>query len=373
MSFSRIRLLVWKEYLQLARDRMLLPLIFIQPLLQLIMFGYVVGSDVTNIPTAIVDQDRTVSSRELSSAIENAGYFTIIERPAEETSLRPLMDGNRVQLALVLPAGFERDLERGDRAAVQLVVDGVDSKTASVASGYATQVIGEWTRSRAEVTGLVPDGPGIDARVRVLFNPTLRSVNAMVPGLVAFILMLSSTALMSQAIVRERERGTLEQMFVTPITRGEYLVGKLAPYVLLATVQVIGVMLVGVYWFRVPFNGNLLVIAAGLALFVFTTLGQGMIISTLARTRHQAQQWTMFLLIPTIVLSGFIFPIESMPEPIVPVTYLIPLRYVLILLRANFMKGSGFEALWPQFAAMAVFAVSIFSAALARFHKRLAD
>ncbi len=373
MSWARVKLLVWKEFVQLRRDRMLLPLVFIQPVLQLIMFGYVVGSDVTNIPTAIIDQDRSVVSRQLSSAMENAGYFKIIERPAEEGALRPLMDGGRVQLALVLPRGLERGLERGEQAPVQVIVDGVDSKTASVASGYATQVIGDWTRGRAEGTGLVPDGAGIDARVRVLFNPTLRSVNAMVPGLVAFILMLSSTALMAQAIVRERERGTLEQMFVTPITRGEYLVGKLVPYVLLSVVQILAVMTVGIVWFRVPFNGSVAVIAAGMALFMFTTLGQGLIISTLSRTRHQAQQMTMFLMIPTIVLSGFIFPIESMPAPVVPITYLIPLRYALELLRANFMKGSGFAELWPQFAAMAAFSTIIFAAALVRFRKRLTD
>ncbi|MDZ4179220.1 MAG: ABC transporter permease [Coriobacteriia bacterium] len=373
MSLARIKLLMWKEFAQLRRDRMLLPLVFIQPLLQLILFGYVVGSDVSNIPTAIIDADRTVASRQISSAIENTGYFTIVERPAEENALRPLMDGNRVQLALVIPAGLERGLERGEQVPVQIIVDGVDSKTASVASGYATQALGEWNRQRAEATGLVPQGAGVDARVRVLFNPSLRSVNAMVPGLVAFILMLSSTALMAQAIVRERERGTLEQMFVTPITRGEYLIGKLVPYVLLSVAQILAVMTVGILWFRVPFNGNVLIIAAGMALFMFTTLGQGLIISTVSRTRHQAQQMTMFLLIPTIVLSGFIFPIESMPALIVPITYLIPLRYALELLRANFMKGSGFVALWPQFAAMAVFSTAIFALALARFRKRLAD
>jgi len=373
MSWARVRLLVWKEFRQLRRDRMLLPLIFLQPILQLIMFGYVVGSDVTNIPTAIVDQDHSVVSRQLADSFENTGYFNIIERPTDERAVQPLMDGNRVQVAVLIPPGLQAGLERGEQVPVQVVVDGVDSKTASVAGGYAAQVLGDFTRQRAEATGLVPDGAGVDARVRVLFNPTLRSVNAMVPGLVAFILMLSSMAVMAQAVVRERERGTLEQMFVTPITRGEYLWGKLVPYILLSVVQVAFVMAVGMVWFDVPFYGSIPVIALGMFLFMFTTLGVGLFISTVSRTRHQAQQATMFIMIPVIVLSGFIFPIESMPPPVVPITYLIPLRYALVILRSNFMKGSDIVALWPEFVALTVFAIAIFGAALMRFKKRLAD
>lgn len=373
MSLRRIRLLMWKELLQLRRDRMLLPLIFIMPLLQLVMFGYVVGSDVSNIPTAIVDQDQSVISRSLTSAFENTGYFSILERPADERALQPLMDGNRVQVAILIPPGLQADLERGEQVPLEIVVDGADSKTASVASGYAAQVLSDFSQRRLEATGLMPDAAGIDARVRVLFNPTLRAVNAMIPGLVATILLISIGAVMSQAVVREREQGTLEQMFVTPITRSEYLIGKITPYIGLATVQVSVVMVVGIYWFRVPFNGSMLVIGAGLMLFLFSAIGQSLLISTVSRTRQQAQQMNMFILIPTMVLSGFIFPLESMPPSVVPLTFFIPLRYVLIVLRSNFMKGTGFAALLPQFAAMAAFGIVIFGVALARFQKRLAD
>jgi ABC-2 type transport system permease protein len=181
------------------------------------------------------------------------------------------------------------------------------------------------------------------------------------------------TAIMSQAVVKERERGTLEQMFVTPITRGEYLVGKVMPYILISFVQVMIVMVVGTFWFKVPFSGSVLVIGLGLLLFMFTALGQGLFVSTISRTRQQAQQATMFILIPTMVLSGFIFPIESMPDAVVPVTYLVPLRYVLVVLRSNWMKGAGLDALWPQLAAMAVFSAVVFFAALVRFRKRLSD
>jgi ABC-2 type transport system permease protein len=372
MSGKRIRLLIWKEFTQFRRDPLLLRLVIVMPLLQLIMFGYVVGADVRNIPTAIVDGDKTPISRQVAAAFTSSGYFVLTESPADEQAIQPLLDQSRIQAAVLLPPGLEADLMAGRQVPVEVVVDGSDSKTASVASGYAAQIVGNFNRKRINALG-VTGAPGIDARVRVLFNPSLRAVNAMIPGLVAMIMMLSMSTVMSQAVVKERERGTLEQMFVTPITRGEYLIGKITPYILISLVQVGVIMVAGRYWFDVPFSGSVLVIGAGLLLFLFTALGQGLFISTVSRTRQQAQQGTMFILIPTMVLSGFIFPIESMPPAVVPLTYLVPLRYVLVVLRSNWMKSSGFEALWPQLAAMAVFAVVVFFGALARFRKRLAD
>ncbi len=373
MNLRRVRLLMWKELLQLRRDSLLLPLLFIMPMLYLIMFGYVVSSDVRDLPTAIVDQDGSPTSRALIQAFENSGYFVIQERPLSEGAVRPLMDSNQVQVAILIPPGLEAGLERREQVAVAVVVDGADSKTASVASGYAQQILGDFNQSRLESLGFKPETAEIDARVRVLFNPSLRSVNTMIPGLAALILMLSITAIMGQAVVRERERGTLEQMFVTPITRSEYLVGKIAPYVVVASIQVAIAMVVGSYWFGVPFYGNVAVIGAGLFLYLFTCIGQGIFVSMVSRTRHQAQQATMFIMIPTMVLSGYIFPIESMPKAIQPVTYLIPLRYIIVILRSNWIKGAGFAALWPQFAAMGAFSVVVFGLALSRFRKRLAD
>jgi ABC-2 type transport system permease protein len=372
VNAKRVRLLIWKEFTQFRRDPLLLRLVIIMPLLQLFMFGYVVGADVRNIPTAIVDADKTPTSRQVADAFTSSGYFVVVAHPSDERAVQPLLDRNQIQAAILLPAGLEADLTRGRQVPLGIVVDGSDSKTASVASGYAAQIVGAFNRKRVAQLGIT-GAPGIDARVRVLFNPSLRAVNAMIPGLVAMIMMLSMSAIMSQAVVKERERGTLEQMFVTPITRGEYLIGKLTPYILMSFAQVAIVMLVGRYWFDVPFNGSVLIVGLGLLLFLFTALGQGLFISTISRTRQQAQQGTMFILIPTMVLSGFIFPIESMPVAVVPVTYLVPLRYVLVVLRSNWMKGAGFEALWPQLLAMALFSAVVFLAALARFRKRLAD
>lgn len=372
MDAKRIGLLMWKEFTQFKRDPLLLRLVIVMPILQLFMFGYVVGADVRNIPTAIVDMDNTPMSRQVASAFTSSGYFVVVANPTDERAIQPLLDRNRIQVAVLLPRGLEVGLARGRTVPIEIVADGSDSKTASVASGYAAQIVASLNRKRVAALGIA-GAPGIDARVRVLFNPSLRAVNAMIPGLVAMIMMLSMSAIMSQAVVKERERGTLEQMFVTPITRGEYLIGKVTPYILISFVQVGIVMVVGRYWFNVPFSGNVLVVGVGLLLFLFTALGQGLFISTISRTRQQAQQGTMFILIPTMVLSGFIFPIESMPAAVVPITYLVPLRYVLVVLRSNWMKGAGFEALWPQLAAMAVFSAVVFFAALARFRKRLAD
>jgi len=372
MSWRRIRLLIWKEFLQLRRDRSMLPIIFIMPILQLVMFGYVIGTDVKDLRTAVVDRDNTAESRLVIDSFVNSGYFLDVAHPADETAMQTLMDGNKAQVAVIIPEGFSDSVRKKRPVEIGIVVDGSDSKTASVASGYAQQIV-------ASLSGtfypnkLAAGGGGVDAQVRVLFNPTMRAVNTMVPALLAFILMMSTQTTMSQAVVKERERGTLEQLFVTPIGRAEYLIGKLVPYVMIAFIQITLVFTVGTLWFKVPFNGSLLVLGAGLALFALTALGLGLMVSLLSRTRYQAQQATTFLMVPSMMLSGFVFPLESMPKILYPISYFIPLRYILVVVRSVFMKGSGFAALWPQFAAMAVFAVAIFGFGLSRFRKQLND
>lgn len=378
MDFRRVRLLIWKEFLQLRRDRAMLPIIFIMPALQLLMFGYVVGADVRNLPTAVVDLDNTVISRRVATSFAASGYFDIVARPKTEAEIRPLLDGNRAQVALVVPSGFSAHIERREQAPVMVIVDGSDSKTASIASGYANAILsnlGETLMSEASGNSPPPTKrfSGIDARVRVLFNPSLRAVNTMVPGLIAMILLISTSALVSQAVVKERERGTLEQLFVTPIQRGEYLLGKILPYVMVSVVQIAVIMTVGLLWFRVPFRGSVLVVGLGVLLFMIMSIGQALLISMSSRSRFQAQQAVMFIMIPSMMLSGFIFPIESMPKAVQLVSYVIPLSYVLVVLRSSFMKGSGFIPLLPQFIAMALFSALIFGFAITRFHKKLSD
>ena len=371
MKAQRLRLLVWKEFLQLRRDRLLLPLVFIMPILYVVMFGYVVGSDVRNLPTAVVDGDHTAMSRSIADAFQNSGYFVITERPSSEAALEPLIDSGKAKVGIVIERGTSERLSRGQTVPLGIVVDGADSKTASVASGYASQLVAYF--DQRHTAGATSVGSLIDARVRVLFNPSLKSANAMIPGLVGSILMLSIMVIMSQAVVRERARGTLEQMMVTPVTRGEYLLGKVLPYVLIAIVQMAFVVLVGRLWFGVPFNGSVWTVVLGLGLFTLTSVGMGLLISLVSRTQQQAQQTVMFIMIPTMVLSGFLFPIESMPAAVVPLTYLIPLRYAVAVLRAAFLKGSSIADLAGPLLAMAAFAAAIFGFAVSRFHKRLSD
>ncbi len=378
MFLRRVGLLAGKEFRQFLRDRAMLPIALVMPILQLIMFGYVVGADVRDLPTAVLDQDLTGTSRQVVRAFEGSGYFRTIAKATSEREVREMMDRNRIGVALVIPHGFARRVRQGRSAPVQVIVDGSDSKVSQIAASYSQQILAEL--SPHLYAG--PDGPMggagraagmVDAQVRVMFNPALTAVNAMIPGLMALILLLSSGILMSQAVVKERERGNLEQLFVTPIRRSEYLLGKTLPYVAIATVQIAVVFVVGTLWYRVPFEGSFLVLFSGLFLFLLTGLGIGLFVSTISQTRHQAQQAMMFMLIPSMVLSGFIFPIESMPEAVRPVTYLVPLRYILVIVRAVFLKGSGFADLWQQFAALTVYALVVFGAALARFRKRLAE
>ena len=372
MSAKRIRLLMWKEFLQFRRDPLLLPLLFIMPVLQLVMFGYVVGADVTNVTTAVVDLDRTSLSRELGRQRSQLRATSRSRSgPTTRRDLRPLLDRGDVQVAIVIPEGTESQVTRGARRAVGIIVDGTDSRIASVGSGYAAQIISAFNAQRLAEQGLVIAGPGLDARVRVLFNPTLRAVNSMIPGLMATILMLSMTSIMSQAVVRERERGTLEQMFVTPITRGEYLVGKLTPYVLIAIVQMSSWRSSGALWFRVPFNGSVWVVVLGLLLFLLTTIGLGLFISLVSHTRQQAQQTVMFILIPTLVLSGFIFPdrVDASRSSVhLPHPPALRARGVCAALhqgRRRLERSAGSCSRWPS-SRWRVFGVAVVS-----FHKRL--
>jgi ABC-2 type transport system permease protein len=348
-------------------------LIFIMPIVQLIFFGYVVSADVRNLSTAIVDLDKSAISRELIASFASSSYFTLEAYPTSEAELEPLMDRGDVRVAIVIPEGTEAQLDKGEIAPVGIVVDGSDSRTAAVSSGYAAQIVARLNADRITEQGLAVQSPGIDSRVQVLFNPSLRTVNTMIPGLVAAILMLSVLAIMSQAVVRERESGTLEQMFVTPITRGEYLIGKVTPYALLAVLQISLVALVGIFWFRVPFHGTFAEVAAGLGLFMLTVIGLGLLVSLASHTRQQAQQTVLFIMLPMMLLSGFIFPIESMPTALVPVTYVMPLTWAVLLLRGAFVKGVGFSALAPELLILALFAVVIFGLAVMAIRRRLSE
>lgn len=375
MSWNRIRLLIWKELQQLRRDKAMLPILLVMPVVQLVMFGYVVGSDIGNLQLAVLDNDHTIESQRVVDAFTSSSYFKLVARPTNDKQVKDALDGGKAAIALEIPKGLGDAIHERRSAQIGVVVDGSDSRVSGVAKGYASSII-----SNLNAEFYAPRGPSgsaspatVDAQVRVLYNPTMRAVNTMVPALLALILLMSTQNLMSMAIVKERERGTLEQLFVTPIGRTEYLLGKLLPYIGVAFVQVTVTFIVGVLWFRVPFNGSLLVLGGGLMLFMLAALGLGMIVSLLSRTRQQAQQTSMLLQMPQMMLSGFMFPIDAFPQWLHTVTYLIPLKYILVIVRSNFLKGSDFAALWPQFVGLGAFSAAIFLFGLTRFHKRLAD
>ena len=373
MNPTRVRLLIWKEFTQLRRDPMLVRLLLLMPVLQLIMFGYVVAVDITHLRTAVVDLDHSVTSRALTQSFAASDYFTITEHPASENDLRPMLDTGDIQVAIVIPAGTEQNLQAGGSSSIGIVVDGSDSQVSAVGSSYAAQIIAGYNNQLIADTGMEVAAPGVDAQIRVMFNPTMDPLNTMIPGLVATIMMVSLMAIMSQAVVKERESGTLEQMFVTPIRAEEYLIGKVTPYALLATVQMLIVAAVGILWFRVPFNGDVGVVLVGLGLFMLTCIGLGLFVSLVSHTRQQAQQAMMFIMMPSMVLSGFIFPIDSMPALIQPFTGLIPLTWIIEVLRGAFVKGSGFAAMAPQLLVLAAFAAVIFTAAVIATRRRITE
>lgn len=371
MNWRRIKTLIWKEFVQVRRDKSMLPMLLFMPIIQLLVFGYVAGGDVRNMPMAVVDSDHTITSSRIVSAFTQSGYYTLVATPVDDAAMKQSIDSGEAQVALVIPRGLEADVQAKRPTQIGVIVDGSDSRVSQVAAGYAQGIIANLT-TRLYPTGATAPG-GVDAQLRVLYNPTMRTVNTMVPSLLAFILLVSTSTVMSQAIVKERELGTLEQLFVTPISRSDYLLGKLLPYVAIGIVQIVIIFVVGIAWFRVPFRGSVFVLALGLLLFMLSTLGLGMITSLTARTRQEAQQTSMFLQLPNMMLSGFMFPIEAFPRILYFVTFFVPLRYILVILRANFLKGSSFAALLPQFAAMALFAVGLFLLGLSRFRKQLAD
>jgi len=373
MSLKRIRLLIWKEFTQLRRDPMLIRLLMLMPVLQLILFGYVVAVDVRNLSTAVVDLDHSAISAKLEASFAGSGYFRIVAHPSSESDLRPLLDRGTATVAIVIPEGTQDRLARGETAPIGIVVDGSDSQISAIGSGYASQIIAGFNNDLRDSAGVSLSPPGVDARIRVMFNPTMDPVNTMIPGLIAVIMMISLMAILSQAVVKERESGTLEQMFVTPIRAGEYLIGKVTPYAVLATAQMLVVAVVGMLWFRVPFSGNVWAVLTGLALFMLTNIGMGLFVSLVSRTRQQAQQAMAFLMIPTMILSGFIFPIESMPALIQPLTRLIPMTWALIVLRNSFVKGSDFGPLAVPLLVLAGFALVIFTAAVIATRRRISD
>lgn len=376
MNLRRILRLVKKELLQVVRDRRMMGILLVSPIIQLFLFGYAVSTDVNHIATAVYDQDRTAASRALVERFVRSGYFDydyVVDSPRR---VNALLDDGKAQMVLVIPRGFAEDTARNRTAEVQLLLDGSDSSTARIIAGYADAVIRAYSADiRAErldrLRGKVTRIPAIEPRLRVWYNPELKSLYFMVPGVLCLILLIVTMMMSSMAIVKEKELGTLEQLVVTPLTPGELMLGKTLPFLLFGLVDMVVVLLVSVCWFKVYVAGSVVLLFLLSSLFLLTSLGLGIFISTISKTQQEATLTSFFFFLPFILLSGFMFPIENMHPGIQAVTYLIPLRYFLEIIRGIFLKGIGLEYLWPQVLALAAFGVIILALSARRFSKRM--
>jgi ABC-2 type transport system permease protein len=374
--YSRLLSLIRKEFIQIMRDPRTLGIIFVMPVAMLFLLGYAATNDVRNIDLAVFDQDQSPASRQLLEAYKQADYFRMAYIAGSEEELRALIDNNSVRAGIIIPPGYGREVAGWGSAQVAFVLDGSDPTVASTALAAAT-MIGQTQATRLQVERLEQRGmatllqPAIDVRTQVWYNPGLVSSYFMVPAMIGMILQYLGTMLTSTAIVRERERGTIEQLIVTPLRSQELVIGKLTPYVILAFWDTIEVLIVGVLLFRMPINGDLTLLLVLTALFMVTTLGIGLLISTVANTQQEAMLTTMFTILPSIFLSGFFFPLAAMPAWLQVLSYAIPLRYFLIIARGIVIKGVGLSAIWPEVVALAIFAVVVMGAAAARFKKSL--
>jgi ABC-2 type transport system permease protein len=385
MTWNRIGQIVRKEFRQALREPRMRVILFVPPMIQLIIFGFAVNLDVEGSRIAWMDQDRTPASRELQAAFESSGHFRIASAIEREPDIRRLMDAGEVQAVVRVPPGFARDIQRGDTAFVQILVEGSNSNTASILSNYAARIVTDYSarkladRQRARLVGrTVATGAPVNLGVasvrassRVWFNPDLRSRNYFVPGVVVNIVALVSLMLTAMAIVREKEIGTMEQLMVTPIRPLELMIGKTLPFALVGVLEVILITSAALLVFRIPFRGSLFLLLGCAVLFLLTTVGAGLFISTISHTQQQAMMASFFFFMPAFMLSGFAFPIRNMPAAVQYLTYLNPVRYFIEIVRGIFLKGTGAEVLWPQMAALLVYGVAVLGLSALRFHKRL--
>jgi ABC-2 type transport system permease protein len=367
----RVMAMMWKELLELRQDPRTFPLVFIAPLLQLTILGYAATTDVNEVPIVVVDEDRSSKSRELIARFEASRYFTVIDVVESTTHIDEFLYRGRAWLSLTVPGGYAEALGRGVPARVQVVADGSDANSSNIALGYASGLVAAYADELAATgAGGLARGGELRADVRVWFNPQLESRPFMIPGVLALVLLVVTTMLTSMAVVREKELGTLEQLNVTPLRRWELIAGKLLPYALIGIVDTLIVIAVVIFWFEIPARGSVLLLIALTLFYVLNTLALGLLVSTLSSTQQQAMMTAaFFVMMPMVYLSGFIFPIENMPAAIQPVTYLIPVRYYLDIVRGILLKGVGLEVLWREATALFALGIAILVLAVSRSRK----
>jgi len=369
VRLSRFWPMLWKEFVQMRRDRLTLGMMTVLPAVQLMLFGYAIQTDVRHLPTVVLDESRTADSRRLIGVIANTGNFQIVGEVASREALRAEIMASRASAALVIPPDYARDLRAGRTATAQMIVDAADPQSSSAAmsgaqlaaAALATQIVTE----RAAIV------PPLEMRVRPWFNPAQRSAIFIVPGVIGVLLTITLTLITSTAIVRERERGTLEQLVVTPIGKTSLMLGKLVPFMLVGYVQMTVVLGLGKLIFRIPTEGSISMLYLLALPFMFASLGVGLLISTVARSQAQAMQLSFFFMLPNILLSGYIFPRVAMPEPAQWIGLVLPLTYFLKVLRGILLKGVVFTDVWQPTVSMIVIATVLLAVSVRRFRKTI--
>lgn len=373
----RMKQLLIKEFIQVLRDKRMRFILIGPPILQMLVFGYAATFEIHDVPMAIVDMDRSQQSRELISRFQSNPSFKVRLQLNSAGEAQDAIEKGDVMVALRIDAGFAQRLLKGQTAPVQEIVDATNSNSALIAAGYVSQIVlgfaEEAQRDRAGLMApqILDTVPHLELEQRPWYNPDLRSRWFFVPGIVGSLTVVLVITLTAFAVVREREIGTLEQMMVTPIRPAEFILGKTLPFFLIGLFDVVLIGSVGTLWFKVPFRGHLSVLAIGTVLFLLCMLGVGLLISTVSSTQQQAMVTAFFFIMPTIMFSGFGFPISTMPVWMQDLTYLSPLRYFLVVLRGSFLKGVGMEILWPEMAAMGCLGLALLSLAILRFKKVL--
>lgn len=367
---SRLEAMVRKEFTQMRRDRITFAMMVGIPILQMLLFGWAIQTDVKYLRTIVWDQARTSESRELVDAFEGTASFRVRRYVESQTAVDDALASGKARAAIVIPWDYPRDLARGRTATVQVIIDATDPLASQSAIQAAAAVGQAQTVKRLREAGTILPIP-VDVRVRPRFNPGLVSSVNIVPGLIGVILSLTLVIITSMAVVRERERGTLEQLIVTPLRRSEIMVGKIAPYVLVGYIQITIVLVAGILAFDVPIRGSVLLFYAVTAAFIVATLGVGLFISTLATSQQQAMQMSFFFILPNILLSGFMFPREAMPLIAQWLGLLLPLTFYLEILRGILLKGAGLAHYWVQMVVLVGFAVGFIGLSVRRFRKRL--
>jgi len=361
--------MLWKELVQLRRDRMTLGLMLGIPAIQLALFGYAIQTEVRHLPTVVLDESRTSESRRLVEVFRNSGNFDIVAGVGDRTALARAIETGRASAALVIPPDYMRNLKRGRLAEAQVIVDAADPLASSAALSGATLAGSARASELAREAGGRP--PALEVRVRPWYNPGLRSAVYIVPGIVGVLLSLTLVLITSMAIVRERERGTLEQLIVTPIDKTSLMLGKILPFLLIGYVQITVILVLGRLLFRVPILGSLPLLYLLSLAFIVASLALGLLMSTMVRSQVQAMQLSFLFLLPNILLSGFMFPRQAMPPLAQWVGAALPLTYFLTILRGVLLKGIGFSELWPEALALVGFAVGLVALSVARFHKTI--